>query len=142
MAMAMPAYGSPSGVATALESAPPLRLLPPSRPDTAQPVGQADRIQLKPARLPSVTYLGQLRDPVLRLRAPLPLETKRRRGVVTVTYAPLMLWGEGQSLADAMEDFGQTLVELYLGLHAAQGRLGAGLAPLWEHAQQIVAPRP
>jgi hypothetical protein len=69
------------------------------------------------------------------------LQTKRRRGVVKVTYEPLMIWGEGTSLADALEDFGQTLVELYLGLSAEPDQLGPALAPLWDHIQQLMAPR-
>jgi len=51
--------------------------------------------------------------------------------------------GYGPNLGAAIEDFQQTLIELFLTLEAdaKENRLGAGMEQLWERLQHVIAQR-
>lgn len=95
-----------------------------------------------PMTLPATFVVGTLRHPALRLRQPVTLAVKPYRvGVVVSTEQP-WIGGYGPYLTSAVEDWQQTLTELYLTLRQEQNRLGPALETEWTQVQVLVEARP
>ena len=92
---------------------------------------------------PREISLGNLSHPSLRLRSPLRLDVSRDGDSVGVWSPELEEMGYGPNLGAAIEDFQQTLIELFLTLEAdaKENRLGAGMEQLWERLQHVIAQR-
>jgi hypothetical protein len=69
-----------------------------------------------PAR-PSSVLFGALADPTLRLRKAIPLDLSVEDSAVVLTWGGIDEFGVGQSMGEALDDFGVALVELYHRLH-------------------------
>ena len=115
--------------------------------DPAQSSAQAQVVPYRhdaatPAELPDRFLLGNLRHPQLRLRAPLHLRVEREHEHITVWSDDLEEIGYGSYLTQAVEDFQQTVAELYLALKADENRLGPGMRDLWQRLQEIIQERP
>jgi len=95
-----------------------------------------------PAGLPSEFVVGTLRHPVLRLRRPVRLAVAQDEEFVTVVLDEVDEFGYGPHLTAAIEDWQQTIAELYLTLQAERERLGPAMADLWERLQTVVEARP
>lgn len=87
---------------------------------------------------PAEILLGCLNHPSLRLRKPIPLKIEREEGHVVAAWLELDEFGYGAYLTAAVEDFRQTLVEVYLGLEGDQENLGPELQALWRSLQEWV----
>jgi len=77
--------------------------------------------------IPTQVYFGALRDPELRLKRPIPLETSREEGAVVVSWSETFEYSTGDSLSAAMDDFSRGLSELYRELFAPDAKLSADL---------------
>ncbi len=91
---------------------------------------------------PPEILLGSIPSPDLRLRAPIRLEAQREGDSVTVWSEELEEFGYGPHLTAAIEDFQQTVIELYHTLATEQGRLGPGMIDLWARLQLFFERRP
>jgi hypothetical protein len=116
----------------------PPQALPPSM--TAGAAAQAPGSP--PAGLPSEFVVGTLRHPFLRLRRPVRLAVAQDGEFVTVLLEEIDEFGYGPHLTAAVEDWQQTIVELYLTLQAERERLGPAMVELWERLQTFVEARP
>jgi hypothetical protein len=92
--------------------------------------------------IPAELTIETLGDPRLHLRTPLRVTVEREGEHVTVWQPELEELGYGPDLAAAVEDFQQTVVELYGTLRAEQGRLGPEMVRLWTYLDQHVEERP
>ena len=91
---------------------------------------------------PREVILGTLPHPRLRLLAPIRLQVQREDGSVTVWAEDLEEVGYGPDLGAAIQDFQQTLIELYTTLDREHDRLGPGMAQLWRRLGQLIESRP
>lgn len=87
---------------------------------------------------PAEILLGSLNHPALRLRKPIPLKIDREDEHVVAAWQEFDEFGYGAHLTVALEDFRQTLVELYLSLEADQKNLGPELQALWHSLQEWI----
>lgn len=99
-------------------------------------LGQPERDHVTAVRI------GGLRHPSLTLRKPMDLEIQWHEGGVSVADGQTGLWGEGDHLTDAIEDFQATLAELYQDLKEQGAQLGPGMQAEWAALQQWVTERP
>ena len=70
---------------------------------------------------------GALRDPKLRLLKPIPLEVSVEGTDVILTWAEVDEFGCGDTTSAAVDDFGQSIRELYCHLHSQDVHLGSDL---------------
>ena len=103
------------------------------------PKGPKQKIAIlgRPAT-PAEILLGSLNHPALRLRKPIPLKIDREDEHVVAAWQEFDEFGYGAHLTVALEDFRQTLVELYLSLEADQKNLGPELQALWRSLQEWI----
>ena len=73
-------------------------------------------IIIGPSATPAKVLLGSLNHPRLYLKAPIELKVSRDDGFVVVSNDELDEFGYGDFLTLAIEDFRQTLLELYYEL--------------------------
>jgi hypothetical protein len=71
----------------------------------------------------------------------LVLSVEREDQWVIATYAEIDEFGYGGHLTEAVEDFRQSLIELYLTLKAEQDRLGLDLNMVWRRLQDLIEER-
>jgi hypothetical protein len=90
---------------------------------------------------PAELYIGSLPDPRLRLRIPLRVTVEEEDGVVSVWNSELEEVGYGSNRGAAVQDFQQTLVELYRTLENDQDRLGPEMERVWGLLQQLLDER-
>ena len=90
----------------------------------------------QPAR---ATVVDTLIDDRLRVVRPLPAELSREDAVFVVWSEDLQTHGEGDSPAEAIDDFRIAVAELYWELKDDRDRLGPALQPVWELLRQSVA---
>jgi hypothetical protein len=95
-----------------------------------------------PAGLPPDFLVGSLHHPFLRLRRPVRLAVAQDEEFVAVSFDDIDEFGYGPYLTAAVEDWQQTIAELYLTLRAERERLGPAMADLWERLQTIIEARP
>ncbi len=123
-----------------------------SEPGMIEPDPARRGVQPGPYLLPAVTIvepatptdvlLGTLPDPEIRLQAPIHLEVQQEDDNVAVWSEELEEFGYGPHLTAAIEDFQQTVIELYHTLAAEQGHLGPGMVDLWARLQLFIERRP
>ncbi len=85
--------------------------------------------------------LGSLFDDRLRLRNPLRVELEREGEFYIAKCEAFQEFGFGASPLEAVDDFRQTLAELYWALKRSTPRLGADLAATWERLNEQVEER-
>lgn len=90
---------------------------------------------------PSRLILGNLNHPTLRLRHPLELLIEREDQWIVAAYPELDEFGYGAHLTEAVEDFRQSLIELYLTLKAEQDQLGPDLQKVWQRLHDLIEER-
>ena len=110
-------------------------------PAPADPEPAPGAIVVEPST-PPVIVLGAIPSPDLRLRKPIRLEVQREEGEVGVWSEDLEEFGYGSYLTAAIEDFQQTIIELYHTLEDEQDRLGPGMVELWNRLQLFLEHRP
>ncbi len=123
-----------------------------TEPGPTGPDPERRGVQSRPHLLPSAVLvesatptdvlLGTLPAPELRLRAPIHLEVQREGDAVTVWSSDLNEFGYGPHLTEAIEDFQQTVIELYRTLEVQQSRLGPSMTELWALLQLLIERRP
>jgi len=109
--------------------------------DAPVSVGRFAVVAEPPSATPPTLLLGNLNHPILRLRQPLALSVEREDHWIVATYPELDEFGYGGHLTEAVEDFRQSLIELYLTLKAEQDRLGPDLQKVWQRLQDLIQER-
>ena len=95
---------------------------------TLEPVsGFMLQVGTLPIARPESVHLRTLKDPQYRLRKPIPLGVSLQESIVVVTWSEIDEFGQGETMTSAVDDFGQTLRELYNRLYAPEVQLGADL---------------
>lgn len=85
--------------------------------------------------------VGTLSSQRLTLRAPVDLHVAHGR-VWTVSYNPWnYVWGQGDSLTEAVQDWGRSVREQYDFLAAHRDRLGPHLAAVWRLMDAAIVDR-
>ncbi len=100
-----------------------------------------DRIGDHISATPVSILLGSLPDPVLFLREPITLDVEKEDGSFAVSSSEIDEFGVGEYLMDAVEDFQQSLVELYLTLRENQNSLGPAMMALWARLVELIGER-
>jgi len=96
---------------------------------------------LPSARPEKQICLGVLRDPEYRLRKPIPLSVSVEESEVVLAWSEIDEFGRGETTSAALDDFGETLRELYSKLHAPEVRLGADLQRVKQVLDEYIEPR-
>lgn len=104
--------------------------------------GEYRTITVPERATPAEFLIDALRHPQLRLRAPLRVQVEREGEFVLVWNDQLRELGYGSYLTAAVEDFQQTLIELYFTLRGEQARLGSDMSRLWQELRRYVEERP
>jgi len=99
---------------------------------------QSTQSTVKDSALPETMLLGALRDPRLRLIAPLPLTFERENDDVVAYCEELEEFGFGKHLTEAIEDLQATIAELYFTLKAENKNLGSNLRRIWDSLRQKI----
>lgn len=102
------------------------------------PVGPS---QPRPSARPDKLLFGSLDDPEFRLRRAIPLDLSVEESSVVLTWAEVEEFGYGPTMGAALDDFGQTLRELYRRLHAKEARLGPDLQNVKKILDDYIEPR-
>jgi len=100
------------------------------------------RVEPAPVVTPPLLLLSSLPHPQMRLRVPLRLRVEREGDLVSVWNEEVEELGYGPHLTAAVEDFQQTVVELYTSLRQDRERLGPALQVLWNRLEHLVEWRP
>ena len=113
-----------------------------SRRPTLEPVSEFQLIigNLPSAR-PERIRLGVLKDPRYRLRKAIPLEVSLEESEVVLTWSEVDEFGHGETTGAALDDFGETLRELYAKLHTPEVQLGADLQKVRRVLDDYTEPR-
>lgn len=90
---------------------------------------------------PHELLLGSMNHPCLGLRQPLRLTITRDGPLVVAHASELEEFGYGPHLTSAVEDFRQTLLELYQTPKTESDRLGSDLTHLWRRLQSLIEER-
>jgi len=88
--------------------------------------------------LPSIMLLGALRDPRLRLLAPLTITFERENNDIVAYCEELEEFGFGTHLTEAIEDLQATIAELYFTLQEDRDKLSPHLNGLWDSLRQKI----
>lgn len=109
----------------------PLKVLPPF------PLLIDQIVAVGPA-LPKTMLLGALRDPRLRLIAPLTITFEREDSNIVAYCQELEEFGFGTHLTEAIADLQATVAELYFALKEENNRLGSDLRTTWDSLRQKI----
>jgi hypothetical protein len=77
-------------------------------------------VKIRPAmsaRPQRSVLFGALTDPKLRLRKAIPLEVSTEESAIVLTWAAIDEFGCGETLGEALDNFGAALLELHHRLH-------------------------
>lgn len=99
------------------------------------------RIGLPQPPRPKQIKLGVLKDPQLRLRKAIPLDLSTEESEIIVAWSEIAEFGQGQTTAAALDDFGQILRELHHQLFASDVQLGADLQRVKQILAEYIEPR-
>lgn len=88
--------------------------------------------------VPTAILIQNLTDDRLRLRRPLRLRIEKEGNFYVAVNDEFEELGYGYDPIQALDDFRQTLAELYWTLKSEQSRLAIGLANLWSRLKQTV----
>jgi len=88
--------------------------------------------------IPAAVVIGSLFDDRLQLLAPITLELEREGDFYIAKCDEFEEFGYGDDPFQAVDDFRQTLGELYWTLKEEQSRLAPGLASVWQRLDQVV----
>lgn len=99
-----------------------------------EPWATVDQIS---AELPTVV-IESLFDDRLLLRVPVTLELEQEGNFYIAKCDEFEEFGYGGNPFQAVDDFRQTLAELYWTLKEEQSRLAPGLAGVWQRLNQVV----
>ena len=88
--------------------------------------------------LPSTMLLAALRDPRLRLTAPLTVTFERENNDIVAYCEELEEFGFGVHLTEAIEDLQATIAELYFTLKEENDKLGSNLKRIWQSLRQKI----
>jgi hypothetical protein len=94
--------------------------------------------ELKTLEPPCDVSIGSLLDSRLRLRIPVTLKLEQENDFYIARLDELEEFGYGYTATQAIDDFRQTLAELYWTLREEQSRLSQDLAELWNKLNQII----
>lgn len=94
-----------------------------------------------PSARPQSVLFGALADPGLRLRKAIPLQVCADDAHVTLTWQEIDEFGCGSSTTEALDDFAQSVRELYHHLHANEVKLGADLERVKGVLDNYIEPR-
>lgn len=97
-----------------------------------------DQIVAVGPTLPKTMLLGALRDPRLRLIAPLPITFERENDKIVAYCEELEEFGFGTHLTEAIADLQATIAELYFTLKKENNRLGSDLTRTWDSLRQKI----
>jgi len=94
-----------------------------------------------PSALPNSLMFGALVHPTLRLRKAIPLQVSKEESCVVLNWEEAGEFACGDTLGDALDDFGKTVSELYSELNAPQVRLGEQLERVRFILNEYIGPR-
>lgn len=80
-----------------------------------------------PSARPEWIEFGALMHPLLRLQRPIRLQVSSNEGMVSVFWREGTEFGYGQTMSEALDDFGRTLAELYSRLNEPNVQLSSDL---------------
>lgn len=104
----------------------------------AVPVGQS---QILPSARPDRLLFGALNDPEFRLRQSIPLTLSVDESGIVVTWLEVEEFGYGQKMGTALDDFGQSIRELYRRLYSRDIQLGPDLQNVKRILGEYIEPR-
>jgi hypothetical protein len=92
---------------------------------------------------PLKIQFGGLLDQRLYFRVPLPVEVHREREIYVASSVEVGQFGYGSNSAEALDDLGKTLSEMYFYLEEAEqsGALGEPLAKQYGVLRTFICPR-
>ena len=108
---------------------------------TSEHPGWVPILRVQPTPLVRNMLLGALRDPRLRLKAPLPVEVNTENEYILVEYPAWGVMGYGTHLSAALIDLQQTITELFFTLKEDEDNLGGDLPGVWANIQQAIEER-
>lgn len=88
----------------------------------------------------SVLFAGSL-GPKLRLKTAIPLEVAVEEEHVVLTWAETSDFASGKSTGEALDNFGQSIRELYVHLHSSEVALGSDLLRVRDVLDRYIAQR-
>ncbi len=91
--------------------------------------------------VPQRVLFGALRHPLLKLRHPIPLHTERSERGVSVVWEEGQEFGHGDTFSSALDDFAQTIAELYLRLSSMRESLSGDLLQVREKLSHYIETR-
>lgn len=97
-----------------------------------------DKISSIGPALPETMLLGALRDPRLRLIAPLTVTFEYENDDIVAYSEELEEFGFGTHLTEAIADLQATIAELYFTLKEENNRLGPELIRTWDGLRQKI----
>jgi hypothetical protein len=98
-------------------------------------------VEYKLRQFPYEESLASLRNPLLRLDAPLHVILSRDEGQVVAECPEFEEFGYGANSSEAIKDLQDTIVELYFTLKDEQARLGGRLPELWDKVKAKIKER-
>ena len=79
------------------------------------------------AELPSVIQFGLIHDPKLQIVRGIPVSIRREGATYVASWDEADEFGYGENRAEALEDFGRTVSQLFITLNREKDTLGPGL---------------
>jgi hypothetical protein len=129
-------------LAPGVNPAPESRVLPPQEEfvPTTVPTEIFPPEQWPEARPAHVLFAG-LRDPRLRMAQAIPLDVTSEESTVVVHWPAINEFGTGDTLTAAIDDFSDSLRELYWHFSSSDVKLGEDLQKVKAIIEQYIQPR-
>lgn len=90
---------------------------------------------------PASLLLGNVSDPRLRVRVPIPVRIVREGNTFVASFDAVDEFGYGQNRSEALEDLAKSIAALYFSLAAQNERLGEDLKSVRSRLDQYLERR-
>lgn len=99
-------------------------------------------IRMRDIALPRKIKFGAVASPELRMRRPINLRISEEEGSVVAAWQDIDLFGYGDSLSSALEDFRKSITELFFFLESQNDSLAENLRRVKDKLGQFIERRP